>query len=108
MALRNRFPDHMRRPARACAAARYRARPRFALERLRQRDAEHLLYENTRPGPDGRGAHEPYHLRHRILRRNRQHHVHVIRHQMPLLDPTLLLLGQSPEHLPEVLPQLPV
>ena len=27
----------------------------FALERLQQRDAEHLLYENTRPGPGGRG-----------------------------------------------------
>ena len=23
----------------------------FALERLQQRDSEHLLYENTRPGP---------------------------------------------------------
>src|SRR5438876_3186178 len=28
-------------------------------------------------------------------------HVHVIRHQMPFLDPTLLLLRQSTEHLPQ-------
>ncbi|MGH7186023.1 MAG: transposase, partial [Pseudomonadota bacterium] len=34
---------------------RYGARPPFALERLRQRDAEHLIYENTRPGPGGSG-----------------------------------------------------
>ena len=37
-----------------CCATR--ARPPFALERLQQRDAEHLLYENTRPGPGGSGA----------------------------------------------------
>ena len=35
---------------------RYCARPPFALERLQQRDAEHLIYENTRPGPGGSGA----------------------------------------------------
>ncbi len=34
---------------------RYCARPPFALERLQQRDAEHLLYENPRSGPGGRG-----------------------------------------------------
>jgi hypothetical protein len=37
----------------------------------------------------------PNQLRHRILRRDRDHHVHVIGHQMPFLDPTLLLRSQS-------------
>jgi len=35
---------------------RYCARPPFALERLQQRDAEHLLYEATKAGPGGTGA----------------------------------------------------
>ena len=30
---------------------RYCARPPFALERLQQRDAEHLLYAASKPGP---------------------------------------------------------
>jgi hypothetical protein len=32
----------------------------------------------------------------------------MVGHQMPLLDPALLLLGQLPEYLPKVLPQLTV
>jgi hypothetical protein len=32
---------------------RYCARPAFALERLRQIDAEHLVYESVKPGPSG-------------------------------------------------------
>jgi hypothetical protein len=47
-----------------------------------------------------------HHLRHRVLGWNRDHHVHVIRQKMTLLDPALLLLGQLPEHLPEMRPQL--
>ena len=35
---------------------RYCARPPFALERLQQRDAEHLLYQASKPGPGGSGA----------------------------------------------------
>jgi len=35
---------------------RYCARPPFALERLQQRDAEHLLYAAGKPGPGGSGA----------------------------------------------------
>jgi len=35
---------------------RYCARPPFALERLQQRDAEHLLYAASKPGPGGRDA----------------------------------------------------
>jgi hypothetical protein len=31
------------------------ARPPLATERLQQRDAEHLIYEATKPGPGGRG-----------------------------------------------------
>lgn len=34
---------------------RYCARPPFALQLLRELDAEHLLYERARSGPDGSG-----------------------------------------------------
>ena len=34
---------------------RYCARPPFALERLQQRDAEHLLYKASKTGPGGSG-----------------------------------------------------
>ena len=47
-------------------------------------------------------------LRYRILRRNRQHHVHMIRHQMPLLNPAFLLLRQFLEHFPKMLSQFAV
>jgi hypothetical protein len=32
---------------------RYCARPAFALERLREIDPEHLVYESAKPGPGG-------------------------------------------------------
>ncbi len=44
-----------------------------------------------------------HHLRYRIFRRNRDHHVNVIDQQMPFFYPILLVLRQGPEHLPEVL-----
>ena len=47
-------------------------------------------------------------LRHRILRWYRQQHVHVVGHQMPLLDPALLLRSQFLEHVPEVTPQFAI
>src|SRR5574341_105283 len=49
---------------------------------------------------------EPDHLRHRVLRWNRDQHVHVIGQQVSFFDPTLLLGGQLPEHVPQVPPQL--
>src|SRR6266478_404876 len=49
-----------------------------------------------------------HHLRHRVLRRNGEEHVHVIRHQVPLFNPTFLLRSQRPEDLPEMPPQLMV
>ena len=39
-----------------------------------------------------------HHLRHRMLRRDRDPHRHVIRPQMTLFYPTLFLTGQLPEH----------
>ena len=39
------------RPAGGERLLRYCARPPFALERLQQRDAEHLLYAASKPGP---------------------------------------------------------
>lgn len=50
----------------------------------------------------------PNHLRHRVLRRYRYHHVHVIRHQVPFLNPAFLLQRQLAKYLSKVLPQLPV
>ena len=50
----------------------------------------------------------PHHLRHRVLGRNREQHMHVIGQQVPLFNPTLLLLGQLPEHLPKMPPQFVV
>src|SRR6266705_2375116 len=47
-----------------------------------------------------------HNLRHRVLRRDREEHMHVIRHPMPLLDATLLLLRQRAEDLPKMPPQL--
>ena len=55
--------SHCRHNVAACAASsnrsglerllRYCARPVFALERLRQIDPEHLVYESLKPGPGG-------------------------------------------------------
>src|SRR5262245_29249599 len=46
------------------------------------------------------------HLRDRMFRRNRDHHMHVICQQTPLLDPAFLLCGQLPEYLSKVRSQL--
>ena len=43
---------------------------------------------------------ESYHLRHRILGRNGDHHVHMIRHQMTFLNLALLLHRQFATYLP--------
>lgn len=47
------------------------------------------------------------HLRHRILRRNRDHHMNMVRHQVAFFDPDLLLLRQTPHHLSKLLSDLP-
>ena len=51
---------------------------------------------------------EPDHLRDRVLRRDRDHHVHMIGHQMSFLDSALFLRGPLLEHLSEVSTQLPI
>src|SRR3984893_8484659 len=43
---------------------------------------------------------EPDHRGHRVLGRNGDAHVHVVRHQMPFDDLALLLPGQGVENLP--------
>jgi hypothetical protein len=48
---------------------------------------------------------ESHHFRHRVLGWNRDHHVHVIWHQMTLFNPALLLFGEAPEYLAQVLPK---
>ena len=45
---------------------------------------------------------EPDHLRYRVLRRNRDHHVHMIRHQVPFFDLRLHLSRELVEHLAEI------
>src|SRR5262249_13891954 len=45
---------------------------------------------------------EPDHLRYRLLRRNRDHHVHMIRHQVPFFDLRLLLSRELVEHVAEI------
>src|SRR5882672_300855 len=42
--------------------------------------------------------HKSDHLRYSVLRWDREHHVHMIQHQMPFLDPAFLALGQSTEY----------
>jgi hypothetical protein len=48
------------------------------------------------------------HLRYGILGRDRYEHVDMIRHQVPLLYPTLLVRGQLPKHFTQMLTQLSV
>src|SRR6476660_8207222 len=48
------------------------------------------------------------HLRDRVFRRDRDHHVNVIRDQMAFLDSAFLLHRQLAKHFPEMLSQLPV
>jgi hypothetical protein len=48
----------------------------------------------------------PDHLRHRVFRRDRNHHVHVIRQQVPLFDPAFFLRSKLAEYLTEMLSQL--
>jgi hypothetical protein len=44
-------------------------------------------------------------LRNSIFRRDRDHHVNMVGHQMLLLDPALLLFSQFSEYIPKILPQ---
>lgn len=45
---------------------------------------------------------EPHDLRHRVFRRDRQQHVHMVGHQMPFLDLRFLLERELPEHFPKM------
>lgn len=49
--------------------------------------------------------HLGYHLRRRVLPRDRQQHVHMVDHQMPFFKSALLLLGQVPLHFAQMRPQ---
>jgi hypothetical protein len=48
---------------------------------------------------------EAKHLRNGVLWRDRDQHVNMIGHQMPLLDPALFLLRKLTEYRPKILPQ---
>jgi len=47
-------------------------------------------------------------LRHRVLGRNQDHHMHMVAQQLPLFDSALPLLGQLPKDLAQMRPQLHV
>src|SRR2546430_12042425 len=47
-------------------------------------------------------------LGHRVLRGNREEHVHVIRHQVPLFNATFLLFGQRAKDFSQMAPQFVV
>ena len=49
-----------------------------------------------------------HHLRNRLLRWDGDHHMHMIDHQMPFLDPAFFLRRESLENFPKVLAQLAV
>ena len=63
---------------------------------------------DTREADCALAVDETDHLGHRILRRDRDQHVHMIGHQVPFLDLRLLLRGQLAEHLAEVPAKLQV
>jgi len=65
-----------------------------------------LASSHARPGNvDGRfPLDEAHDLGHGVLRGNREEHVHVIRHHVPLLNPTFLLLGQRAKDFPQMPP----
>ena len=44
-----------------------------------------------------------HHLRNRILRRNRNHHVHMVGLEMTFFDPAFFLLGQFAKHFAQML-----
>jgi hypothetical protein len=63
---------------------RYCARPPFALERLPERDPEHLLYESAKQGTGGTGPHilNPLQLLYRLAALNappRAYHARYLR-----------------------------
>jgi hypothetical protein len=46
-----------------------------------------------------------HHFRYRILARDGKQHVHVVWHQVAVKHPALLLLGQTPKDLAQMLPK---
>ncbi len=50
----------------------------------------------------------PDHLRYRVLRRDRDHHVYMVHLQVPFFDLALPLPGQRVEHLTQSAPQLSI
>ena len=51
---------------------------------------------------------EANHLGHRVFGRDRKHHMHVIGHQMPLLDLRFLLRREPMKHLAEIAAKLEI
>jgi hypothetical protein len=83
---------------------RYCARPAFAQERLREIDAEHLVYESPKPGPGGRVSQilTPFELLERLAalipppRRHRHRYFGVLAPNSPL-RPVVTALAASPK-----------
>jgi hypothetical protein len=83
---------------------RYCARPAFAQERLRQIDAEHLVYESPKPGPGGRVSQilTPLELLDRLAalipppRRHRHRYFGVLAPNAPLRSAVTALAAAKP------------
>ncbi len=84
---------------------RYCARPAFALERLREIDSEHLVYESVKPGPGGSVTLmlTPLELLDRLAaliappRRHRHRYFGVLAPNAPLRAAVTALAGTGPE-----------
>src|SRR5215472_722449 len=63
--------------------------------------AREVLLAATQSSHGNRALQEPDDRGHRVLRRNRNAHRHMVRPQMPFEDLTFLLPGQSMENFPE-------
>ncbi len=87
---------------------RYCARPAFALERLREIDAEHLIYVSVKPGPGGgvRVMLTPLELIERLAalipppRRHRHRYYGVLAPNAPLRGQVTALAGTVPDGTP--------
>src|SRR6185437_11265410 len=71
--------------------------PEFVTQKI-----THLAFDILRDPDRTLPFHVPDDLRHRILGRDRYQHVDMIRHQMPLLDPTFLAAREVVKHLAQM------
>jgi hypothetical protein len=91
------FPDHLFIPPHS----RYKISPR---PKMLTHEIASTFSINPRHMDRTLALDVSHDLRNCIFRRDRDHHVHVVGRQMPLLDPALLLRGQFFEHFAKMTP----